>query len=155
MAAISISVSADPIDPAALTGAACGADESAGAIASFIGQVRGGDDLEALELEHFPGLTEAALTRIAEAAAARWSLTRAVIIHRVGRMQTGAPIVFVLAAAPHRDAAFDAARYMIDVLKTQAPFWKKEYRAAGARWVEPGPDDHAAASAWLSPSEEA
>lgn len=138
----------------ALTDALTGADTACGAVATFIGQVRGGDDLVALELEHYPGVTEQALTRIARHAAGRWPLGRAVIIHRVGRMALGEPIVFVGASAPHRRAALDAVSYMIDVLKTQAPFWKREHTTTGSHWVEPRPDDDIAAAAWLGTNED-
>ncbi len=121
-----------------------------GAVASFIGQVRAGEELIALELEHYPAVTETALDEIAQVAVERWSLTQAVICHRVGRMQIGEPIVFVAATAPHRRAALAAVEFMIDVLKTQAPFWKKEHTRTGAHWVEPRADDHAAAEGWLA-----
>ena len=149
MTRLSITLSDAPYEPGALL-SGFGADESCGAVASFTGQVRAGDDLVALELEHYPGVTEKALRRIAEAAVQRWSLSRALIHHRVGRMAIGEPIVTVAAAAPHRRAALDATAYMIDVLKTQAPFWKKEHGADGSRWIETTGADSAAAEAWLT-----
>lgn len=146
---ITVEVTSEPIDAAAALARLAGADAGAGAVASFLGQVRGGDGVEALELQHYPGATEAALSRIAEAAQARWGLSRALILHRVGRMAVGAPIVFTAAAAPHRRAALEAVAFLIDVLKTEAPFWKKEVTAAGARWVEARAEDNAAAARWL------
>lgn len=149
---VAVTLSADPFDPNAIL-SGFGADASCGAVASFIGQVRAGDGMAALELEHYPGVTEKALRRIAETAAERWSLSQALIHHRVGRMELGEPIVLVAAAAPHRRAALDATAYMIDVLKTQAPFWKREHCPDGSRWIETtGADDYAAA-AWLTGGE--
>jgi len=143
-------VQAEPFDPGKELATLVGMDARAGAVASFVGQVREGDELRALVLEHHPALTEPALVRIAEDAAQRWNLARVRITHRVGRMDVGAAIVFVGAAAPHRRAALEAASYLIDVLKTQAPFWKKEITASGERWIEPTPEDAAAAAHWLA-----
>ncbi|MGD2133032.1 MAG: molybdenum cofactor biosynthesis protein MoaE [Maricaulaceae bacterium] len=142
-------ITAESFDPGAELTALTGAAD-AGAVASFVGQVRGDHGVTTLELEHYPGRTDAALDAIARAAAARWDLTQARIVHRVGRMGLGEPIVFVGAAAPHRRAALEAAAYLIDVLKTQAPFWKKEIGADFERWVEPTTDDAAAADQWLA-----
>ena len=103
-----------------------------------------------LELEHFPGVTEKALDRIAREAATRWSLGAALIVHRIGPMTPGEPIVFVAASAPHRRAALDAVSFMIDVLKTQAPFWKKAHTSEGSSWIEARQDDDAAAARWLT-----
>ncbi len=143
-------IQTEPFDAGAELASLVGADPGCGAVASFVGQVRAGAGLEALELEHYPGRTERALARIAETAMGRWKLSRARIVHRVGRMSVGEPIVFVAAAAPHRRAALEAASYLIDVLKTQAPFWKKEICQGFARWVEPTPEDAAAAERWLA-----
>jgi len=123
-----------------------------GAVASFAGLVRADADqaggVEILELEHYPGVTEAALTRLAEGAATRWSLDAAAIVHRVGPMRPGERIVLVLAAAPHRADALDACAYLIDRLKTDAPFWKRETRAGEARWVEARAGDTERAAGW-------
>lgn len=148
--AVAVTVQTQSFDPGALTNQLTGQDSSCGAVASFIGQVRGGDDLVALELEHYPGVTQQALGRIADEAVRRWSLGEAVIVHRVGKMLIGEPIVFVGAAAPHRRAALEATGFMIDILKTQAPFWKREYTTSGSHWVEPRPGDDEAAAAWLA-----
>ena len=123
-----------------------------GAVATFTGLVRADDGVELLELEHYPGATEAALERLAGEATVRWSLHGATIIHRVGPMRPGERIVFVAAAASHRAAALEACAFLIDRLKTDAPFWKREMRGREARWVDArGSDEHAAAR-WASPS---
>ena len=141
---IRILVSPAPIDVAAeLPGL-----EASGAVATFVGLVRADDGVATLELEHYPGATEAALERLAREAAARWSLDAATIVHRVGPMTPGERIVFVGTAAPHRAAALEACAYLIDRLKTDAPFWKKETLAGAARWVEPRDSDDAAAERW-------
>jgi molybdopterin synthase catalytic subunit len=122
--------------------------EGAGAVATFTGLVRADDGVETLELEHYPGATEAALHTVAQAAIDRWSLAAATIVHRVGPMAPGDRIVFVAATAPHRAAALDACAYLIDRLKTDAPFWKRETRAGVRRWVEARTADVAAADRW-------
>lgn len=143
---IHIHVSRDPIDVAAEIVRAEAA--GSGAVATFTGLVRADDGVDVLELEHYPGATEAALRTVAEGAAARWSLAAATIVHRVGPMHPGERIVFVAAAAPHRAAALDACAYLIDRLKTDAPFWKRETRGAEARWVNERQGDHVAAARW-------
>ena len=147
---IRIVVGRDPIDIAAEMTLAEGA-AGAGAVATFTGLVRADDSVGVLELEHYPGATEAALTRVAEGAVARWSLGAATIVHRVGPMTPGERIVFVAAAAPHRAAALEACAYLIDRLKTDAPFWKRETRGTDARWVEARDTDTAAAERWQQP----
>jgi len=112
----------------------------AGAIASFTGLVRDmndGERVDQMTLEHYPGMTEKALAAIEGEAQQRWTLTGTVIIHRVGALRPNDHIVFVAAASAHRKAALRACEYMIDELKTRAPFWKKEATPAGERWVEP------------------
>jgi len=111
---------------------------TAGAMVSFIGLVRDlneGDTVSGMTLEHYPGMTEKALARIAAEAGGRWNLIDAVIIHRVGPMSPNDRIVFVAAASAHRKEAFLACEYMITALKTEAPFWKKETTPGGTRWV--------------------
>jgi len=120
----------------------------AGAVASFTGLVRADDGVGVLELEHYPGATEAALVALAEQATRRWSLAAATVIHRVGPMTPGTRIVLVATAAAHRAAALDACAYLIDRLKTDAPFWKRETRAGEARWVDARQGDDAAAARW-------
>ena len=143
---IRIRVDPAPIDIAVeMTLAEAG---EAGAVATFTGLVRTDDGVDTLELEHYPGATEAALRTLAEQATARWTLQAATIVHRVGPMHTGERIVFVAAAAAHRAAALDACAYLIDRLKTDAPFWKREVRGGVARWVEARHGDEAAAARW-------
>ena len=124
------------------------AGPDAGAVASFIGLVRGDGGLVALTLEHYPGMTEREIGRIADEAAARWRLTGATIIHRVGRLTVGERIVLVAAAAAHRRDAFEACQFLMDYLKTRAPFWKQEERDGGAAWVEARASDDDAAERW-------
>ena len=122
-----------------------------GAVATFTGYCRDeGGRLAALELEHYPGMAEAAIARVAAQAEARWPLAGLTIIHRFGRMAPGERIVLVAAASSHRAAAFEAASFMMDYLKTTAPFWKKEHVAEGgpAGWVEERQADVAAAQRW-------
>lgn len=119
-----------------------------GAVATFTGLVRDDDGVAELFLEHYPGATEAALERLARDAVGRWSLGAATIVHRVGAMSPGERIVFVGTAAPHRAAALDACAFLIDRLKTDAPFWKRETRGGGARWVDQRASDHDAAARW-------
>jgi molybdopterin synthase catalytic subunit len=121
----------------------------AGAVVSFSGLVRdvaGG--LLALEIEHYPGMTESAIGAMVDQARERWSLSDAMVIHRYGRLAVGAPIMMVLTAAPHRADAFAAAEWLMDFLKSRAPFWKKEVTASGAAWVEATEADEAALSRW-------
>jgi molybdopterin synthase catalytic subunit len=120
-------------------------------MATFVGSVRSDDGVTALELEHYPGATDRALEAVADQAIARWRLASATIVHRIGPMAPGEPIVFVAATAPHRRAALDACAFMIDRLKTDAPFWKRERRGADARWVEARGSDEAAAARWDQP----
>jgi len=143
---IRIAVQSEAIDVAAEFAAIAGA--GVGGIATFTGVVRADDGVSALELEHYPGATEAALRRLAEEAAERWSLVAATITHRVGVMQPGDLVVFVGTAAVHRAAALDSCAYLIDRLKTDAPFWKRETRGARADWVEPRDSDSLAAARW-------
>lgn len=143
---IRISVQPAPIDLAAELTAVEAA--GAGGIATFTGLVRADDGVTELELEHYPGMTEAALLRLAEEATARWDLLAATIVHRVGRMAPGERIVFVGTAAPHRAAALEACAYLIDRLKTGAPFWKRERRGGEANWVEARASDEDAAERW-------
>jgi molybdopterin synthase catalytic subunit len=110
-----------------------------GAIASFIGVMRDFNEAEtvaAMTLEHYPGMTEAHLARISEEAAQRWQILDTLIIHRVGRVCPADPIVLVAVWSAHRAAAFDACRYLIEELKSRAPFWKQEQRAGATHWVE-------------------
>ena len=122
-----------------------------GAIASFVGLARDineGSGVRAMTLEHYPGMTEKALTALVEEANARWALLDVTVIHRVGRLLPGDPIVLVVVASSHRGEAFAACEFIMDYLKTQAPFWKKEETPEGERWVEARASDDAAAARW-------
>lgn len=121
-----------------------------GAIVTFTGVVRDlpDDPLEAMEIEHYPGMTEAALTEMAEQAMARFSLGDALVIHRYGRLVPGEMIMMVATAARHRKDAFDAAEFLMDYLKSRAPFWKREITAKGADWVKSRDEDEAALERW-------
>jgi molybdopterin synthase catalytic subunit len=141
-------LTADPLDLAALNTHLPVAAQT-GAIASFTGYVRGGNGLTELELLVHPVLTQAALEEISEDAATRFDLTGLLMAHRHGRMQIGEPIVHILAASSHRHAALEAVSFAIDVLKTQAPFWKREWRGEKYQWIEPTSDDHDKAAQWL------
>ena len=121
----------------------------AGAIVTFTGIVRdlsGG--LAAMEIEHYPGMTERAISGLVAEAAERWSLIDALVIHRHGTLRVGEPIMMVATAAAHRAAAFAAADFLMDYLKSRAPFWKKEITASGAEWVAATEQDEAALSRW-------
>lgn len=132
---------------AGLLGEAAG--HAVGGVGCFVGVVRGGGGLVALTLEHYPVMTERALHRIAAEAERRFHLCGCTVIHRVGRLGLGEGIVLVLAAAPHRGDALDATAFLIDWLKTRAPFWKREEFADGSgRWVAARDADEAAASRW-------
>jgi len=122
-----------------------------GAVVSFSGICRdheGGDAIAALTLEHYPGMAEAEIARHAETAMSRWPLTGLTVIHRVGRIASGENIVLVLTASKHRQAAFQAAEFLMDYLKANAPFWKREEKPTGTSWVEARHDDDAAAARW-------
>ncbi len=121
-----------------------------GAVVTFTGHVRGTDDVAAMELEHYPGMTEAALAEIEAEAQARWPLTGSLIIHRVGRLMPGDRIMMVATASRHRKAAFEAAEFLMDYLKTRAPFWKKEEVGDTARWVDAREVDDEAAARWAT-----
>ena len=130
----------------------------AGAIASFLGIVRRGEDdpIEAMTLEHYPVMTERAIARMAAEAETRWTLGGCRVIHRIGRIPVGGRIVLVLTASRHRQSALDATAFLIDWLKVGAPFWKKEHRLAGeARWVEARTTDDEAALRWARTGPEA
>ena len=127
------------------------ADPGIGAIASFIGLVRDvndGDAVAGMTLEHYPGMTEKALAGILAEAKSRWDIVDALVIHRVGELKPLDQIVLVVVAGAHRGAAFAACEFIMDYLKTQAPFWKKEQTAQGAHWVEARASDDQAAERW-------
>jgi len=146
-----IRVLAEPFDAAALLADFSARAAGAGAIASFTGLVRSENDGAAvlgLELDHHPRLTQRAIARIGADAVARFALTEIAIVHRHGALAPGEAIVFVAAAAPHRRAAFDAVDYVMDRLKIEAPFWKREKRSDGNHWLEARDSDHADRRRW-------
>ena len=137
----------EPFDPATLlAGFRTGGDT--GAVVSFSGVCRAEDGLEALELEAYPGFTDREIERTAAAARSRFALHNLLIVHRVGRIAPGEAIVFVATAAAHRRQAFEAADYLMDYLKSRAPFWKKAHDAGGEHWIEPRPEDYEDAARW-------
>lgn len=134
----------DPGDEMATLGAL-----GSGGVASFVGHVRGDGELIAMTLEHYPQMTAKALDELAELALARWALDGVTLIHRIGRLLPGDRIVLVVTASRHRAAALEACAYLIDRLKTDAPFWKKEEFGDGrSSWVEARETDDAAAQRW-------
>lgn len=143
-----IAVQSAPFDLGAESTAFAKAAQGAGAVVTFTGIVRGDGGLSAMEIEHYPGMTERAITAIAGQAVTRWSLTDALVIHRHGRLAVGDPIMMVATAAPHRADAFAAAEFLMDYLKSRAPFWKKEIGPDGAAWVAAKDADEAALTRW-------
>jgi molybdopterin synthase catalytic subunit len=138
-------------EAAALT---CGRTD-VGAVVTFTGICRGaefGEPIAALTLEHYPGMAEAEIARHVEDAKARWPLLGVTVIHRYGRIAPGENIVLVVAASSHREAAFSAAEFLMDYLKTQAPFWKQVEARAGKTWIEAKDADDAAAARWQNPA---
>lgn len=119
-----------------------------GAVVTFSGICRGDEATAALTLEHYPGMAEAEIARHAETAMSRWPLTGLTVIHRVGRITAGENIVLVLTASAHRQAAFQAAEFLMDYLKANAPFWKREEKPTGTSWVDAHSHDDAAAARW-------
>jgi molybdopterin synthase catalytic subunit len=155
-----VSVQQADFDVGAEIAALSADDIGAGAVASFVGLVRadklaeekvgagGTASVHAMTLEHYPGMTEQALAEIVATARTRWQLRRVRVIHRVGRLLPGERIVFVGVTSSHRHDAFAACEFIMDYLKTQAPFWKKEETPAGARWVDARESDDTAANRW-------
>ena len=119
-----------------------------GGVASFVGVVRGDDNLQSLTLEHYPGMTEREIESHVEEAAKRWPLLGTTVIHRVGTLKPGERIVLVITASSHRGAAFEACEFLMDYLKTRAPFWKREDREGESTWVEARISDANAAKRW-------
>jgi molybdopterin synthase catalytic subunit len=148
---VKVQVSTQPIDVEALMQAMY-APPQAGAVASFVGLVRNhneGRAVQALELEHYPGMTERCIEGIVTEAIERWNLVDATVIHRVGSLQIGEVIVLVLTASAHRRESLQACEFIIDYLKTQAPFWKREQDSDGqAHWVDARSSDDAALEKW-------
>ena len=146
-----VRVQPEPFDASAEAAALTAGRTDVGAVVTFVGLCRDeGETLAALELEHYPGMAEEEISRVVAEACARWPLSGATAIHRYGRIAPGEPIVLVVTASPHRAAAFAAAEFLMDWLKTRAPFWKKEHRTDGTSgdWVEARAADDAAAERW-------
>ncbi len=147
-----VRVQAEAFDSGAEMAALLAGRTDVGGLGCFVGLVRdsaGGQPIRSMTLEHYPGMTERALAAIAAEAEGRWTLQGCTVIHRYGRLLPGEPIVLVLTASPHRQAALDATAFLIDWLKTRAPFWKQEELAeGGAQWVAARDADDAAAARW-------
>jgi molybdopterin synthase catalytic subunit len=144
-----VRIQTDDFDIGAELAALCAGRDDIGALVTFSGLVRGGD-ITAMTLEHYPGMTEKALQKIEAAALARWSLKATLIVHRVGRLLPGERIVLVTAASESRHAAFEAAAFLMDYLKTDAPFWKNEERADGtSAWVDAREADDSTKARWV------
>lgn len=146
-----VRIQAEDFDVAAEIARMTAGKAGVGAVVTFSGLCRDEEGvLEALELEHYPGMAEAEITRIAEQAIERWPVSGLTAIHRYGRIRPGENIVLVVAASKHRRAAFEAAEFLMDYLKSRAPFWKKEHRADGSEggWVDAKESDEQASARW-------
>lgn len=149
----SVRVQEADFDVAVLQRELLSGDSVEGAIATFTGYVRNSNEQQAvagLTLEHYPGMTERSISRIVEEACGRWPVLAAGVVHRVGALAPGEQIVWVGVSASHREAAFAACEFVMDYLKTQAPFWKKESGPAGSRWLEARESDTERARRWQS-----
>ena len=152
---MAVTVQQATFDAGALLNALHQANRGVGAAASFVGYVRDFNDgapVAGLTLEHYPGMTEKALEAIEQQARARWPLLEVQVLHRVGALEPGEPIVFVGVTSAHRQAAFEACQFVMDQLKTRAPFWKRERRGQDEVWVEARDSDRAAAARWTDPT---
>ena len=145
---MTVRVQSEPFDLGAETAVFAAGRTDAGAVVTFTGIVRGDDDLAEMEIEHYPGMTERALAEMRDQAMSRWHLAEALVIHRHGRMLPGELIMMVATAARHRADAFAAAEFLMDYLKSRAPFWKKERRAGGESWVAARAEDEDALTRW-------
>lgn len=146
-----ISVQQEDFDVTAITQKLCARRQDIGAVVTFSGLVRDQStdkNLIALELEHYPGMTEKALEDISNTAMQRWDIDDLAVIHRVGQLKPGENIVVVVVISAHRKEAFDACEFLMDYLKTQAPFWKKEITKQGGKWIEFKQSDQQAADSW-------
>jgi len=153
-----VTIQGADFDLGAEVGALRAGDPGVGAVASFVGTVRDrsdGSGVQAMELEHYPGMTERAIEAMIDAAMARFDIRAARVVHRVGCLAPGDQIVLVAVSSAHRGQAFQACEFLMDYLKTQAPFWKKESTPDGARWVDARAADDAALARWGLPSDNA
>jgi molybdopterin synthase catalytic subunit len=150
----SVRLSPEPFEPGALLTAFCQGRDETGAVVSFTGLARAEKGaVTALELDAYPGFTEAAIAETADAAAPRFGLQDVLIVHRIGKVCPGEPIVFVATASAHRRAAFEGADFLMDYLKSRAPFWKKSHEAGGPRWIDPTARDYEDAARWDAPKD--
>lgn len=148
---MSVKVQNEDFNPQHVVDDLCKGRADIGAVVTFVGRVRDSaksESISAMELEHYPGMTEKALQDIVNQAHQRWHLQGVSIIHRVGKLLPASQIVMVAVASPHRGEAFQACEFMIDFLKMRAPFWKKEYTEQGAHWVDTRESDDAALDRW-------
>jgi molybdopterin synthase catalytic subunit len=145
---VTVSVQSQVFDLGAEVAAFTAGVFGAGAVVSFTGIVRPDGGLSGMEIEHYPGMTEKAISGIVEEAVSRWSLADALVIHRFGRLAPGEPIMMVATASLHRGDAFAAAEFLMDYLKSRAPFWKKESRDGGETWVAAKEADEDALKRW-------
>ena len=146
-----VSIQTADFDLSAEVAALRASDDGAGAVASFIGTVRDSNDgsaVSAMELEHYPGMTERAIEAMIDEAVRRFNIRAARVVHRVGKLAVGDQIVLVAVSSAHRATAFEACEFLMDYLKTQAPFWKKETTPEGSRWVDARVADDAALARW-------
>ncbi len=146
---MAVRVQAEPFDAGAELNSFAQDRTDVGAVVSFTGVVRDTDgDLQEMLIEHYPGMTESAIAKIAEQATQRWDLADVLVIHRYGPLKPSEPIMMVATASAHRAAAFEAADFLMDYLKSRAPFWKKEVTADGASWVAAKDADEDALKRW-------
>ena len=146
---MAVCVQSDPFDAGAELNSFARGRTGVGAVVSFTGVVRDSQgDLQEMLIEHYPGMTESAIAKIADEAVQRWALADVLVIHRYGPLKPGEPIMMVATAAAHRAAAFEAADFLMDYLKSRAPFWKKEVTAQGAAWVAAKDADEDALKRW-------
>lgn len=150
-APLTVSIREEDFDPAELQRQLLAGEHGEGAVACFTGYVRRDNaqrQVESMELEHYPGMTEKSIEAILQEASERWPLLAAGVVHRVGKLQPGDQIVWVGVSSAHREAAFSACEFIMDYLKTRAPFWKRENGAEGARWVDARDSDEGRAERW-------
>jgi molybdopterin synthase catalytic subunit len=155
---MSVRIQTEDFDPGAEMAAMRRGNPAIGALASFVGVVRDvneGDAVSQMTLEHYPGMTEKSIEAIVDQARGRWNVIDALVIHRVGTLSPTDQIVLVIVASAHRGDAFAACEFIMDYLKTRAPFWKKERTAEGARWVDARASDDRAAERWHRSSDDA
>ena len=151
---MTVRLQTEPFDAGSLLAAFSAGRSESGAVVSFTGLCRAeGGEVAALELEAYEGFTDAGIEAMAAETKARFALDDVLVVHRIGRIAPGEPIVFVATAAAHRRAAFEGCDQLMDYLKSRAPFWKKSHQAGGARWIDPRAEDYVDAARWTAASE--